>query len=144
MSTGNVYVADTYNSTVRKITPAGRGQHPRRIGRALPGSANGTGSTVRFNRPFGVAVDSSGNVFVADTGNNTIRANGIGAVSAPADSDTAGESDNCPSAKARSSTIAAVGSPMPNYQWQRQASGTSTFVNLTDDLTRIAVRPRRL
>jgi DNA-binding beta-propeller fold protein YncE len=38
------------------------------------GSADGTGSAARFNQPFGLAVDSAGNVYVADEGNNTIRA----------------------------------------------------------------------
>jgi len=38
-----------------------------------PGSDDGTGSAARFNFPYGVAVDSSGNVYVADTYNQTIR-----------------------------------------------------------------------
>lgn len=37
------------------------------------GSANGTGSAARFSNPSGVAVDSSGNVYVADLSNHTIR-----------------------------------------------------------------------
>src|SRR5258706_573613 len=37
------------------------------------GSADGTGSAARFYAPQGVAVDGSGNVYVADTGNDTIR-----------------------------------------------------------------------
>ena len=37
------------------------------------GSADGTGSVARFNETESVAVDSSGNVYVADTANNTIR-----------------------------------------------------------------------
>ena len=70
--TGNVYVADTANNVIRKIAPNGivstlagaAGSH---------GSADGTGGTARFWAPFGIAVDGSGNVYVADTGNNTIR-----------------------------------------------------------------------
>jgi len=42
-------------------------------GLASPGSADGTGSAARFWNPEGVATDSSGNVYVADAGNNTIR-----------------------------------------------------------------------
>src|SRR2546422_2200222 len=38
-----------------------------------PGSADGTGTAVRFNYPNGVAVDKAGNVYLADSGNNTIR-----------------------------------------------------------------------
>jgi len=67
---GNVYVADSGNNTIRKITPAAK--VTTFAGSAL-GSADGTGTAARFNDPFGVAVDHSGDVFVTDTGNNTIR-----------------------------------------------------------------------
>ena len=69
---GNVYIADSSNNTIRKITAAG-------VVTTLAGSAgkagstDGTGSTARFNQPNGVAVDGSGNVYVADSSNNTIR-----------------------------------------------------------------------
>ncbi len=69
---GNVYVADTANNVIRKITPdgtvstlAGEAGHP--------GKADGTGSSARFRNPWGVAVDSAGNVIVADMSNSTIR-----------------------------------------------------------------------
>ena len=69
---GNVYVADSGNNTIRKITPAAK--VTTFAGSAgLLGSADGTGTAARFYGPFGVAVDQSGNVFVTDTGNNTIR-----------------------------------------------------------------------
>ena len=71
-SSGNVYVADTYNDTIRKITPAGA--VTTLAGSAgVQGSTNGTGSGALFYLPAGVAVDSSGNVYVADTYNDTIR-----------------------------------------------------------------------
>jgi ribosomal protein S11 len=71
-SSGNVYVADTYNSTIRKITPAGAVTTLAGLA-GSSGSADGTGSAARFNAPFGLATDSSGNVYVADSYNYTIR-----------------------------------------------------------------------
>ncbi|MCE9659205.1 MAG: hypothetical protein K8R60_11650 [Burkholderiales bacterium] len=69
---GNVYVADTSNVTIRKITPAGVVSTLAGLA-GTGGSADGTGSAARFGQPFGVAVDGSGNVYVADTVNSTIR-----------------------------------------------------------------------
>ena len=69
---GNVYVADTNNNTVRKITPAG--VVTTYAGTAgSSGSTDGAGAAARFSAPTGVAADASGNIFVADTGNNTLR-----------------------------------------------------------------------
>jgi sugar lactone lactonase YvrE len=69
---GNVFVADNMNSTIRKITPAG--VVTTLAGTAgMFGSADGTGAAASFVYPSGVAVDGAGNVFVADSGNNTIR-----------------------------------------------------------------------
>jgi len=70
---GNLYLADTDNHTIRKIVSS-TGAVTTLAG--LPGSSgstDGTGSAARFNNPSGVAVDNAGNVFVADTMNNTVR-----------------------------------------------------------------------
>src|SRR5205823_5587804 len=71
-NTGNLYVADSGNSTIRKVT--GEGVVTTLAGLAGSfGSANGTGSAARLNYPKGVAVDSAGNIYVADEENHTIR-----------------------------------------------------------------------
>jgi hypothetical protein len=71
-SAGNVYVADTSNHTIRKVTPGGLVTTIAGLA-GSPGSANGTGRTARFSYPFGVAADAVGNVYVADSGNGAIR-----------------------------------------------------------------------
>ena len=71
-ASGNLYVADTGNSTIRKVTPAG--VVTTIAGAAgITGIADGTGAGAQFKYPQGIAVDASGNLYVADTGNNTIR-----------------------------------------------------------------------
>lgn len=71
-SSGNVYVADSVNHTIRKVTSGGVVTTFAGIP-GQPGYADGPCSAAQFNTPTGIAVDSSGNVYVADTGNNTIR-----------------------------------------------------------------------
>ena len=61
---GNVYVADRNNDLIRKITSAG--VVTTLAGRGSQGSADGTGTAASFYYPNGVAVDGSGNVYVAD------------------------------------------------------------------------------
>lgn len=71
-SAGYVYVADTANSTIREISPAGE---VRTIAGAAGqcGSADGRLGNTRLCRAAGLALDGAGSLFVADTGNGTIR-----------------------------------------------------------------------
>jgi hypothetical protein len=71
-TTGVVYVADSFNNTIRRIEP--RGIVTTIAGLAgTSGSADGLGSAARFNNPTALATDNWGIVYVADTGNHTIR-----------------------------------------------------------------------
>ncbi|HUB67132.1 MAG TPA: NHL repeat-containing protein [Candidatus Methylacidiphilales bacterium] len=69
---GTVYVADTNNQVIRKITPDGMVKTiAGRLG--IKGGSDGPGHSASFNRPFGLAVDDHGNVYVADASNCAIR-----------------------------------------------------------------------
>ncbi len=69
---GNLYVADTGNSTVRKVSPAGVVTTLAGLS-AIAGLKDGTGALAWFNEPEGVTADASGNLYLADTGNAVIR-----------------------------------------------------------------------
>ena len=71
-ASGNIFVTDTFNNTIRKITSAGVVTTLAGLA-GQPGSTDGTGSAARFSAPRGVAVDTAGNIFVADSSNDTIR-----------------------------------------------------------------------
>ena len=68
---GNLYVADTGNNAIRKITPDGKVS--TLAGDGLAGDKDGRGAAARFNGPIGVAVDDEGVVYVTDTYNDRIR-----------------------------------------------------------------------
>jgi sugar lactone lactonase YvrE len=69
---GNVYVADGEDDTIRKITPAGAVTTLAGF-EGVSGSADGAAGNATFRSPGGIAVDAVGNVYVADTFNDSIR-----------------------------------------------------------------------
>lgn len=70
-SNDNIYVADSGNNLIRKIDSSAN--VTTIAGSGVSGSANANGTSASFAAPRGVALDSSGNIYVADTGNNSIR-----------------------------------------------------------------------
>lgn len=77
---GSVYVADTYNSRIAKVTPeglvttlAGYSDPAVYWGFLMRGWTDGIGSAAGFSEPSGITADPDGNLYVADTSNNTIR-----------------------------------------------------------------------
>lgn len=72
-SSGNWYIADTSNNRIRMVTPAG--VIGTIAGTATAGSTgdNGPASAAQLNAPRGLAIDISGNLYIADSGNNEVR-----------------------------------------------------------------------
>jgi kumamolisin len=71
-SSGNLYVADSGNNVIKKITSGGSVSILAGAS-GTAGYVNGSGAAAEFNNPASVAVDSQGNVYVADYGNDVIR-----------------------------------------------------------------------
>ena len=72
-SSGNLYVADETNNCIRKITSSAVVTSFAGNCGSSGGTTNGTGSAAQFGWPTGIAIDSSGNLYVADANNNCIR-----------------------------------------------------------------------
>ena len=73
---GDLYVADTANHRIRKVTPKGEARTLAGGGSTgidNDGFADGQGDIARFNRPVGIAIDAAGNLYVVDAANHRIR-----------------------------------------------------------------------
>ena len=70
---GNVYIADTGNNFVEIVTPDGNLKVIAGGGGTLPSTTSGPATSALLNGPRGVAVDTAGNVYIADTGNNFVE-----------------------------------------------------------------------
>uniref|UniRef100_UPI004049C03A LamG-like jellyroll fold domain-containing protein n=1 Tax=Flavobacterium sp. TaxID=239 RepID=UPI004049C03A len=70
-ASGNVYVADTSNQRIRKITPAG--VVTTIAGSGATGTNDAMGTSAQFNQPYGLALDGNGKLYIADRNNHRIR-----------------------------------------------------------------------
>ncbi|HEX7802334.1 MAG TPA: gluconolaconase [Pseudoxanthomonas sp.] len=112
---GNLYVADTGNHAIRKITPLGRVSTV--AGTGVAGFGDGARTQAQFNGPIGVAVDAHGNVYVADTYNDRIcKIDTQGQVSTLAGGDRPGNLDGV-GAAARFDTPTALAVDTQGIVW---------------------------
>ena len=72
-ASGNVYIADTSNYAIRKVSPTGSIATFAGTGYAGHSGDGGPASAASLNSPYGVAADANGNVYISDTGNGVVR-----------------------------------------------------------------------
>lgn len=130
-SSANLYVADNENNSIRKVTPAG--SVSTYAGSPDSGSDDGPAASARFKSPTAVAVDAVGNVFVSDSGNNTIRRISTqGVVTTIAGAVGQSGSDDGPALQARFGAGTAIASDGAGGLWIADAEN-KTIRRLTPD-----------
>lgn len=72
-TSGNIYVADNLNNAIRKISSSGDVTTLAGSTAGTSGAVDGNGTAARFNKPYALTIDDSGNIYTTDSGNNTIR-----------------------------------------------------------------------
>jgi hypothetical protein len=121
-SSGNVYVADTDDFTIREVVPA-TGAVTTLAGLAgTSGSANGLGSAARFFHPDGITVDSSRNIYVADTDNQTVR---VGLLPIAPSIQTQPQNQTVTAGNSVQFSVTASGRPAVTYQWNLNGAAIS-------------------
>jgi len=113
-SSGNIYVADSDNFTIREVIPSTRAVNTLAGVAGTSGSADGLGSAVRFFHPVGIAVDSNANLYVADTNNDTVR---VGQLAMAPTIQTQPQSQTVTTGGSAQFSVTASGRPAVTYQW---------------------------
>jgi sugar lactone lactonase YvrE len=115
---GNLYIVDTGNATIRKLTTTGVVSTIAGLS-GVSGSAEGTGNAVRLTTPYGIAVDSAGNVLIADSGNNAIRKGVATGAAGTVAIQTQPKSQYVNVTNRVVMSLSATGPTAPTYQWRK-------------------------
>jgi sugar lactone lactonase YvrE len=136
-ASGNIYVADWGNNVIREITPAG--VVSTYAGTGFTGYTNGAASLASFNEPTGLSIDPSGNLFVADAGNDLVRKiASTGMVSTIAGSDTSGYRDSVGSGSAFFDPLAVAVDPSDNVYVADAGNNLVRLVSSAGNVTTFA------
>jgi sugar lactone lactonase YvrE len=123
-ASGNIFVSDYSNGTIRQISAAG--VVTTIGGSSTFGSTDAIGTNARFSRPAGIAIDTRGNLYIADTFNQTIRKGTV--ITAPS-IQTQPSSQSVGVGGTIALSVGASGVPDPTFLWSRNGvpiSGATT------------------
>lgn len=135
--TGNVYVTEYSNHTIRRISPSGLVTTIGGIARTR-GSTDGLGPVALFANPTGIAADSAGNLYLADSSNHTIRKGSPAAAPAIIASPV---SRYVTLSSTTRLSVSATGLPLPVYQWTKDGTpitGATTPALIVSNLSTTA------
>ncbi len=125
--TGDLFIADTYNSVIREVTPSGVINNV--AGDGTPGYSNdgGSANAAELGEPYGLALDAQGDLFIADGANSVVRRVGLNAtVNVLVQTTTSVNISRAVSASGQAVTLnATVEAQVPGGPWP--TGGTVTF-----------------
>lgn len=136
-SAGTLYLADTYNAVIRKITPS---LVVTTFVGAAPflGSTDGTGTVARFENPDSLSLAANGDLFIADGGNRKVRkATAAGVVSTYAGTGVAGSMDG-PAATATFGGVYDTAVDASGVTYVAESNGTIRKIDATAEVSTFA------
>lgn len=128
-SRGMLYVADSFNGSIRMITPSGLVRTV--AGDGLGGFSDGRGWDATFSNPYGIVIDDQDRIYITDTGNHTIRRAVLDLPPGIVFLDYPDDQAKAPGSAASFKVIVA-GVSNPVYAWERLRSGATTWERLTE------------
>lgn len=131
----NLYVLDTDNHTVRKIVSAAGLVTTLAGSPGTSGSADGAGAVAKFKFPTGLAVNGSGDLYISDTDNHTLRLAGV--AHAPT-IETQPQSQSVTTGASVTFSVKASGVPAVAYQWNLNGAPISGATSATLTLSNVA------